>query len=501
MLEIIERVKPVWALTYCIELLNWDRQTYMPSAGSEARAIVMSELAKIRRKFVLDETLITLVEKAKDKLDELNDYEKGVVRVVDRAIRIARALPEELIARFAKITSEANTVWVQAKRSGRFDIFRPYLEQIVELVREKAERLGYEKHPYNALIDLFDEGITIDLVDKVFEVLIPETRRILSRVLSDGFYPQRHELEKVSYSVENARKLMGEVLELLGWDWSRGRIDESPHPFTVGLDINDVRITTRYEGYDIRRALYSTIHEYGHALYHLQIDPEIARTPLVDVTSMGLHESQSRFWENIVGKSITFVKMLKPLIAKYVAEFSRIDVVELYRYVNIVRPDLIRVDADELTYNLHIYLRYEIEKKMVEGSLRVSELPSVWNDYMDKLLGIRPRSDAEGVLQDVHWSLGYIGYFPSYTLGNVIAAQLASTISKNFEELLDLASDPKGLNTLRSWLRENIHRWGATYEPRKLVKRVTGSDIDSTHLVKYLEFKFLKLPNKIHEYV
>ena len=467
----------------------------MPRRGSEARSIAISELTVLRRRLLLSDDIRKMVEKLNERLEELNDYEKGVVRVLSRWIRVATALPEELVAKLAKVTSEATPVWAEAKKRNDYEKFKPYLKEIVELTREKAERLGYKEHPYDALLDLYEEGLTTREVENIFDRLIPNTKRVLEKVLSDDFYPRQHPLEKAPYSIDRARQVMANLLERLGWDWERGRLDVSPHPFTIELDIDDVRITTRYEGHDIRRPVYAVIHEYGHALYELQIDRRLARTPIGSGVSLGVHESQSRFWENVIGRSPWFVKLLKPFIDVVVEEARKIDWLELYRYVNIVRPDTIRVEADELTYNLHIYLRFELEKQMIMGEIGVDELPEAWNELMDKLLGVKPKNYSEGVLQDIHWSHGSIGYFPTYTMGNIIAAQIRNRIAMDLD--LESTIEENKLAPIRDWLAKRIHRWGSTYPPKELLKRSLGEYANPEHLIRYFEWKYIELPNKL----
>jgi carboxypeptidase Taq len=494
--RIIEKTRLLWALQHATSLMSWDLETYMPRKGIEDRSIAFAELEALMHRLTKDPELKRLVEEAEGKLESLNVYERGVVRVMKRAIRIVEAIPEELVRREAKVTSEATVVWREAKKKADFNMFKPYLKEIVDIQREKAERLGYEEHPYDALLDLYEEGLRTRDMEAVFNTLVPATKRILDRILSEGFYPQRHPLEEQKYDVDRARMLIRKLLDLLEWPWDRGRVDESAHPFTIELGVNDVRITVRYEGYDIKRAVYSLVHEYGHALYELQIDPAIARTPIGHGVSMGVHESQSRFWENIVGRGPWFIQHLKRLIDETVGLTRGLEQIEVYKYVNIVRPSLIRVDADEVTYNLHIYLRYTIEKKLIEQSLTIDEVPQVWNDIMEELLGVRPRNDAEGVLQDIHWSHGSIGYFPTYTLGNVIAAMIWRKLWREERSLLEQLD----LRGLRSWLRERIHRWGATFPPKELIERTLGTRISAEALVEYLEWKYLKLPNEINRY-
>ncbi len=494
--EILELAKPLWAIDYSLGLLGWDRETYMPPKGVEARSHAVAELSVLRRRLLLSDKLVNLVEKAENAIEELNDFERGVVRVLSREIRIAKALPEDFIARFSRTVTVATKVWAEAKRSNDFEKFKPYLDEIIKLNIERAERLGYMEHPYDALLDLYEEGWTTRDVEAMFNELLPAVRRIYEKVLSEGFYPREHELERVEYDIGKARKLMETVLTRLGWDWERGRLDTSAHPFTMGLDVDDVRITTRYEGRDIRRPLYAVIHEFGHALYELQVDKAIARTPIGGGVSLGVHESQSRFWENIVGRSPWFVKALKPVLDEHLGFTAKYDWLELYRYFNIVRPELIRVEADELTYNLHIYLRFELEKRMVSGELGADAVAEEWDNMMEKLLGVRPKTVSEGVLQDIHWSMGSMGYFPTYSLGNVIAAQVRAALLKEYAGFIEDVGKLE-FARLREWLRARIHRWGKTYPPKELITKATGEPPTPRYLVEYLEWKYLKLPDEL----
>ncbi len=488
--EIIEKYRVVWALHHALGLMGWDSETYMPRSGVEERALARAELAVLAQKLLLREELVKLVEKGKG-LEGLNDYEEGVIRVLDREITIMKKLPPEHVYRYSQVTQEAVEAWRRAREKDDFSIFKPYLEKIVELARERAEYLGYEEHPYNALLDLYEEGLRIRDMDNVYDTIIPWSRKVLDKIMSEGYYPQDHELEKVRYERDPLEKVNKEILDLLGYPWERARIDVSPHPFTISLGVKDVRITTRYEGIDFRNTIYSVIHEFGHALYELQIDERFKATPLASGVSMGVHESQSRFWENIIGRSRPFIKHLKEIIDKHLDFTRKYDEEEIYRYVNIVRPSLIRVEADEVTYNFHTYLRYELEKLLITREVKVDDLPELWAEYMDKLLGVKPKSDKEGVLQDIHWSHGSIGYFPTYTLGNVIAAQVRVKAEEELRSLKDkiLEGDFK---SIREFLRERIHRYGSTYQPKVLVEKATGEPINPEYFNKYLDEKFIR---------
>ena len=490
--RIVRFLRRAWALSHALSLMSWDLETYMPREGVYSRSLATEELSAELHSIMRSDELARMVEEASRHLDEMNEYERGVVRVVSRDVRIARSLPEELVRREARVTSEATVVWKTARQKGDFNMFKPYLEEIVRLAREKAERLGYEETPYDALLDLYEEGLRARTVEQVFNVLVPATRRILAEIAREGFYPQRHPLEGVGYEKEQGRRLVRAILDYLHWPWDRGRFDESAHPFTIDLGVTDVRITVRYELIDIKRLVYSTIHEYGHALYELQQDPRLETTPIIGGVSLGVHESQSRFWENVFGRSPWFMPVLRDLIDKATGITRGLDPLELYRYVNTVRPGLIRVDADEVTYNLHIYLRYRLERSLVEEKLRVDELPEAWDTMMEELLGVRPRNPSEGVLQDIHWSHGSIGYFPTYTIGNVVAAMIWRAMGGPEAEPLR-KTDVRGI---QEWLRTRIHVWGRVYPPAELVERATGSKLDPNALVEYLDWKYTRLPEK-----
>jgi len=488
--EILGMSRRIWALHHALSLMGWDAETYMPPRGLEERSIATGELSMLAQELTLNPKLVELVDKA-SRLEGLNDYERGVIRVLSRSIRIAKALPPSLVGELARLGQEARGAWLEAKKKNDYSVFKPYMERIIELEREAAEHLGYEEHPYDALLDLYEEGLTTRDVDRVFSIIEPVIREVLDKVLSEGYYPQKHPLEEARYHEEDARRLNEEIIRILGYPLGeRGRLDVSAHPFTTGIGIDDVRITTRYEGYDFKRSLLGTIHEFGHALYELQVDKRLKTTPLSGGVSAGIHESQSRFWENMIGRSKAFTQAFHPLIKKHLGGIlGDIDAEEIYRYFNTVRPSLIRTEADEVTYNLHILLRYRLEKLMIEGELKAGDLPEAWNDEMERLLGVRPKRPADGVLQDIHWSMASIGYFPTYTLGNVVAAQVWSHMSGElniYEHVLDMDFKP-----IRRYLEEKVHRWGSTYAPKELLKRSFGEEINPEHFAEYLRRKYL----------
>jgi len=484
--EILKRYEPIWAIDHALSLMGWDLETYMPRSGVEYRGFATSQLMLMRQRLMLElEGLVNGVSE-----DGLNDYERGILRVIRHELKFYTRVPPSLIEELSKTTTRASVVWREAKSKGDFNMFKPHLAKIIDLTRQVADKLGYSGHPYNALLDLYEENLTVDDLDPLFNKLISGIKGILNRVDRDT-YPTAHELEGVKYDVDEMRVVNEEVaFNILNMPRERFRIDTSAHPFTVGMAPGDVRITTRYEGVDFKSTLFSVIHESGHALYELQIDESLAYTPLARGASTGIHESQSRFLENIIGRSRYFVKLIYPLLKSRLSFLSKFSEEDVYSYFNTVKPSLIRVDADEVTYNLHIAVRYELEKKMIEGSVEVSELPETWNTLMDNYLGVRPRNDSEGVLQDIHWSQGSIGYFPTYTLGNVVAAMVLDRINKelDFKNLIEHGH----LDPIKDWLRDRIHRWGAVYEPKVLLRKNLGDEYNPDPLLTYLESKYVK---------
>ncbi|MDA4112115.1 MAG: carboxypeptidase M32, partial [Thaumarchaeota archaeon] len=423
-----EKFKPIWALNSAGSLLGWDLEVNMPKMGAVARGIVAAEISLLEQKLMSD--LYPFLEHADKAQGDLNDCEKGVIRVLKRKHKFYTKIPPSLLEAEQKISVESTVAWRAAREKSDFRAFKPYLEKTVAMKIEEAEKLGYEKHPYNALLDLYDEGLTVDDMDSLFSRLIPALKRILEKLRSDPSYISDSPLLEIRYDAESMKKVNEKLTDILGMPKDRFRMDISTHPFMEGIARDDVRITTRYEGKDFRSSMYSVVHESGHAIYELQIDEKLDYTALGRAVSNGFHESQSRFWENVVGRSRSFVSLVEPALRENLDFIAPYDKEQLYAYFNLVRPGLIRVDADELTYNFHIALRYELEKKLLDGKISPSDLPSIWSEMMDDYLGITPGNDAEGALQDVHWSSGSFGYFPTYTLGNIISGMIWHNIRK-----------------------------------------------------------------------
>jgi carboxypeptidase Taq len=483
--DILKKYRQVWALNHSMAVMGWDTETHMPEGGATPRGIASGQLAMMVQKSSVElDGMVRKAEKARD----LDDMEKGVVRVLRRSLDFFLKIPPEMVDEIQRVTTEATVVWRTARKKSDFKLFRPHLEKIVKLERKVAEKLGYEKHPYNALLDMFEEGFTVCDADAVYSRLIPASKKLVDKVMAAGVYPAKHPLEDAKYETEPMEKVNQGVLSMLKMPEDRFRMDVSTHPFTIRIASDDVRITTRYEGVNFKGSLFAAIHEAGHALYELGVDEKLAYTPLGDGASFGMHESQSRFLENMVGRSREFSKLLDPTLRKNLTFVDGYDDEQLYRYFNTVKKSFIRVEADELNYNFHTALRYEIEKKAIAGDVEVSELPSLWNDTFEEYLGMRPKNDAEGVLQDVHWSGGSFGYFATYTLGNVVAGMIWHKMKDG--ELVRGALQRGDIMEVRNWLRNNIHRYGATYSPKALQMKVFGEAYNPDRLLQYLNEKY-----------
>jgi Zn-dependent carboxypeptidase len=474
--EILKKYKRIWALKYASGLLGWDIETYMPPKGANARGEVFAHLDLIQKQEIL--SLASFVEEA-EKIENLDDLEKGIIRVLNREIRFYKKVPEEIIVKLNKVTSEGTIYWRIDRKKDEFNSFKPYLQRIIEINKIIAEKLGYEKHPYNALLDLYEEGLNVEDMNSIFNVITHKLPILLEKDL-----PSSHELEHLKYNEDEMKKVNEEVLKLLNMPFDRFRMDISTHPFTIGISVDDVRITTRYEGIDFKRSLYSTIHECGHAIYNLNIDKNLEGTPVGIGASSGIHESQSRFWENIIGRSKEFVELIYHILKNLRFE-KNYTISDFYIYFNLVKPSLIRVDADELTYNFHIALRFEIEKRIINDEIEMDEIPSLWNELMEKYLKIRPKGYADGFLQDMHWSKGWFGYFPTYTLGNVIAG----IIWKSFKNLKNKVQSGD-LESIKEFLKDKIHKYGAIYAPKDLLKRSFNETYNAEYLVEYLFEKY-----------
>ena len=482
-------------------VLSWDQETHMPAGGGEARAEQIAVLQGIAHdKLVspdIEQFLAATVDPATGQaIDQPGDLwdepSRSLLREIWRDFSRAKKLPSDFVIRLSRETSLAQQVWAEAKEQNNFRQFLPNLRTVLALKREEAEYLGYKTSPYDALLDVYEPGSTIATLRPLFAQMKARLVPLLKRVTQS---PNQIDDSILRHSYDQARQLeFGRlVLIAMGYDFERGRLDLSAHPFTTSFHPTDVRVTTRIHEHELQSCLFSCIHEGGHGLYDQGLDQRYFGTPLGESVSLGIHESQSRMWENCVGRSRAFWQFFYPILQQtFHHQLRGIDLEHFYAAINCVKPSLIRVEADELTYNLHIMLRFEIEQDLIEGRTQPDDLPGIWNQKMQDYLGIMPPTDAEGVLQDVHWSFGAFGYFPTYTLGNLYSVQFFEQAKLEIPHLDDEIAAGQ-LLVLRRWLEQKIHRWGRMFTPDHLAQRVTGKSINPEPFLTYLEKKYGEL--------
>ncbi len=477
-------------LAYIGNLLGWDQETNMPPAGVKERGEQMATIARLVQQRITSEELIRALENAEAEvagMDEDSD-EVRLVKVTRREVDKRIKVPSRYYEELSQLAVESYAAWKEAREKDDFEHFRPYLERMVDLRREFSSYFSPYEHVYDPLLNEFEPGLKTKEVQQIFAELRPQQVALIQEItarpqvddspLRQHFDPQK----QWDFGVE--------VVTKFGYDWQRGRQDKAAHPFTTSFGLNDVRITTRIMDDYVASALFSTMHECGHALYDMGSDPALARTPLAGGSSLALHESQSRLWENLVGRSKPFWEHFYPRLQElFPQQLGNVSLDTFYKGINKVQPSLIRVEADEATYNLHVMLRLDIEIRLMAGELEARHLPQAWNTLMQEYLGLTPPNNAEGVLQDVHWSHGYIGYFPTYALGNLISVQLWETIHQDIPNLEDQIRKGE-FGELLSWLREKIHHHGSKFEAPELVQRITGQSINPQPYVRYLRQKY-----------
>jgi carboxypeptidase Taq len=475
-------------LNRAASVLGWDQQVNMPPGGGDARGQQLATLGKIaQEKFTSDE-VGKLLDELKSEFADAETDDGAMIRVASRDYDKAKRVPPEFVAEQAVVASKAFEAWVEARGKSDFSIFRPHLEKLVDLVKKYISFFPPADHPYDVLLDDYEPGMKTAEVREIFGNLRPKQVELIKAIanakqVKDDFLRKKYPEKKVWDFSEK-------IITKFGYDFSRGRQDKAPHPFETTFSVNDVRITNRFEAGSPLATLFSAMHESGHAMYEQGVNPAYDRIPLGNGTSLAVHESQSRMWENLVGRSLPFWEHFYPELKKtFPSQLDGVGVKAFYKAINKVEPSFIRVNADEATYNLHIMLRLEIEIGMVDGSIDIKDLPEIWNAKMQDYLGITPPDDAQGVLQDIHWSYGSIGYFSTYALGNIISAQLWETVNKDIRGLDDQIHSGK-FDQLLGWLHEKIHTYGRKYDPQDLVQKITGSKIDSSAYVRYLTGKY-----------
>ena len=471
-------------------VLGWDQETYMPPGGVESRGRSLATLGKMAQEIGTDEKVGRLIEElepwAAEQDPDSDDARLIVVarRGYDKAVKV----PPEMVAERAMLTTEANAAWREARQKSDYSIFEPFMEKIVEFNQRYADLFKPYDHAYDVLLDDYEPMMKTDDVKKIFADIRPKQVELIEKIAAAE---QVNDSMLHKHYPEAEQVAMGEeVCRAIGYDFNRGRQDKVHHPFSSNLGYGDQRITYRVDENFFNPYLFAALHEAGHAMYEQGIPKSLSRTALYGGASLALHESQSRMWENLVGRSLPFWEWYFPkLVERYPEQLKGVKVRDFYKAVNKVEPSYIRVEADEATYNLHIMLRLEIEIGLLEGSIKVSELPEVWNDKFEDYLGIRPNNDAEGVLQDVHWSFGLFGYFSTYALGNLVSLQLWEKINQDIPALEDKIGSGD-FSDLLGWLNTNLHAHGSKYFPQDMVQRITGEKINGDAYIRYLNRKY-----------
>ncbi|SKB12312.1 Thermostable carboxypeptidase 1 [Planktothrix sp. PCC 11201] len=494
--ELLNRLTEINDIKSAISLLHWDQATYMPPGGAQARGRQMATLRRLAHEKFIDPVLGELLEdlRTEEANRPYSSLEASLIRVTRRDYQRAVQVPSKLMAQISQHQSACYDAWAKAREAQSFAIVQPYLKTTLELSQEYARCFPWYEHIADPLIDQQDQGMTVAKVRSLFEPLREQLVMIVETL--GNCVPLNNSCLHQDFSPKEQIKFSLGVIQALGYDLNRGRQDKTLHPFMTKFSINDVRITTRVYEHHLGQALFSTIHEAGHALYEQGIAPELEGTPLAGGASSGLHESQARLWENVIGRSRGFWEWCYPrLQGVFMRQLGQVTTNQFYQAINQVTPSLIRTDADEVTYNLHIMIRFDLELAMLEGKLAISDLPEAWNERYRNDLGVIPKTDLEGVLQDVHWYIGLIGgMFQSYTLGNLMAAQIYNT-AIHLDPEIPFEIERGSVKRLLEWLQQNIHQHGRKFTTQELIEQVTGSPLKIDPFLHYLHNKYEYLYN------
>jgi carboxypeptidase Taq len=485
----IERVKDIHRLGALQGHLGWDQETIMPTKGSEARSDILSWLAAERHNRLIDPEMGQMLN-ALEQDETLNDDQRANVREMRRSYDKAVKLPSEFVAAFAKAKSEALLSWQKARLNSDFSAFQPQLETLIGMTKEKIAYYGGQDNPYDVLLDEYEVGMKVSDYDPLFAGLRSRLVPLLQKItIAQETNPDPVLPDGLRFSIKSQTDFCIKVSEAMGFDFDAGRMDASTHPFSAGLWPGDTRFTTRFDELDPFSCLYAVMHETGHALYEQGLSKAFSMTPRGAAVSLGVHESQSRFWENQIGRTPAFWSIALPWFKEHFPDAPEWDPTTLNRIANTVSKGFIRVEADEVTYNLHVMLRYEIEKKIFNENLPISQLPETWNSMFEEWFGVKVPDDGVGCLQDIHWSMGAFGYFPTYTLGNLYAAQLLEAMEKDLGDI-DAVVSSGDWSVLLQWLRPHIHEQGSKMTPAELIESATGSPPSPEPFLRYVEGKY-----------
>lgn len=472
-------------------LLGWDQEVIMPKNGAESRAEHLAWISKTVHEKITDPRIGELITSL--EVEDLDEIQRANVRISKKAHQRATCLPSDFVEDFARLRSQAHHTWAEAREKDDFSLFRDDLSKILDMTRRKAEYFGYTDSPYNALLDQYETGLTVGRLDPLFKGLRDSVSPLVRLVSESGVTPDNKWVDGVNWPKKSQEMLSQKVSESIGFDFNSGRRDSSVHPFCGGPNPFDVRWTTRYDESEPFGSLFGSMHETGHGTYEQGRPESLAYQPAGKACGLGIHESQSRLWENQIGRSLEFCEWVIPLWREFFpGKMDDVTPEMLWRSVNQIEPSFIRTESDEATYNLHIMIRYELEKMMIEGDIEVDQIPDIWNEYYDRYLGISPPNRKLGVLQDIHWCMGAIGYFPTYTLGNIYAAQLLES-ARN--DIVDHDENIRNgmFGPLLDWMRKKIHTRGSILEPAELIEEATGRPPTPEPFVSYLTSKVSRL--------
>lgn len=471
-----------------LSVMYWDLRTGAPRNSVEMRSKSIGVLSTDRFKLSVSEEMGSCLDVLEEAIEQLDAPLQKMVKDIRKDYDRSKLIPPEMYQEYVVLTSTAESVWEEARAKQDYEMFKPYLRDIIKFQQQFIDYLGVKETRYDTLLDGFEPDITVAQLDSIFGKLRDQLVPLVHQVKQASNKPDDSFLNQ-SFSIDKQKEFSHYILRQMGFDFDGGRLDESAHPFQTTFNLGDVRMTTHYKEDELLSSLFSSMHEGGHALYEQNVNKEFAQTPLCSGTSMGIHESQSRLWENIVGRSLPFWKRyMSELQHTFSPQLDGVEPEQFYRAVNQVEPSLIRTESDEVTYNLHIIIRYEMEKMIFNEGLSVDDLPRVWNEKYESYLGIKPAHDGEGVLQDVHWSAGLFGYFPSYSLGNMYSAQMMNRLREVMPNVDSLIADGN-LLPIKEWFTEQVYQYGKLLTPEEIIVRMTGESLNSQYLVDYLTAK------------
>ncbi|APH04659.1 carboxypeptidase M32 [Bacillus weihaiensis] len=492
--EFLDYIKKMQAYEEAINVMYWDMRTGAPKKGIEQRSEVIGMLSAEAFEMLVSDKMSNYLEKLSDEnvFASLGIVTQKAVELLKKEYQKNKLIPAKEYQEYVILCSKAEGVWEEAKEKSDFQLFAPYLKKLVDYNKKLISYWGYKENKYDTLLNEYEPGMTVDILDKVFAQVREKIVPLVKSIATSSEKPKTDFIYK-EFPKEAQKKFSEFILQEIGYDFDAGRLDETVHPFEITLNRGDVRVTTKYDVEDFRTAIFGTIHECGHAIYEQNISKDLEGTLLCSGTSMGIHESQSLFYENFIGRNKGFWERYFDVMKKYSSsQFSDISLDDYYHAINESKPSLIRIEADELTYPLHVMVRYEIEKALFNDEITVDELPRIWNEKYEEYLGVTPPNDAKGVLQDVHWAGGSFGYFPSYALGYMYAAQFKNAMLKDLPDFDELIKEGQ-FEKIKDWLTENIHKYGKTKQPLDILNDVTGESLNAEYLTTYLEEKYTEI--------